>query len=94
MIVYRKVNGEATDLRITADDYILNSGELTIEGEVLPDISTLHDATFNSQSAIVENRKNGYGTIAEQLDMMYWDSVNGTTSWKDHVAQVKLNNPK
>jgi len=40
------------------------------------------------------NRISEYGTIAEQLDMMYWDSVNGTTNWKDHIAQVKLNNPK
>ena len=29
--------------------------------------------------------------IEEQLDMMYWDQVNGTTTWKDHVAAVKAN---
>jgi hypothetical protein len=26
--------------------------------------------------------------------MMYWDNVNGTTTWKDHIAQVKADNPK
>ena len=29
-----------------------------------------------------------------QLDMQYWDSVNGTTKWKDHVASVKAKSSK
>jgi len=35
-----------------------------------------------------------YLPLAEQLDMQYWDSVNGTTTWKDHVAAVKAKYPK
>ena len=35
-----------------------------------------------------------YPSIQEQLDMQYWDKVNGTTTWKDAVAKVKLDNPK
>ena len=30
-----------------------------------------------------------YPSIEEQLDMQYWDSVNGTTTWKDALAAVK-----
>ena len=30
----------------------------------------------------------------EQLDMQYWDNVNSTTTWKDHIAKVKSDNPK
>jgi len=41
-----------------------------------------------------QNRRNSYGSIADQLDMMYWDGVNGTTVWADHIAQVKSDNPK
>jgi len=26
--------------------------------------------------------------------MIYWDGVNGTTLWDDHIAEVKANNPK
>jgi hypothetical protein len=26
--------------------------------------------------------------------MQYWDSVNGTTTWKDKIAEVKADNPK
>ena len=35
-----------------------------------------------------------YPSIQEQLDMQYWDSVNGTTTWKDAIAKVKADNPK
>ena len=35
-----------------------------------------------------------YGDPREQLDMIYWDMVNGTTKWKDHVAAVKAKYPK
>jgi len=35
-----------------------------------------------------------YPSIKEQLDMQYWDAVNGTTTWKDAIAQVKADNPK
>ena len=35
-----------------------------------------------------------YPSIQEQLDMQYWDNVNGTTNWKDAVAKVKSDNPK
>ena len=34
------------------------------------------------------------GGWREQLDMMYHDQVNGTTTWKDAIAKVKADNPK
>ena len=39
-------------------------------------------------------RQEAYKPIAEQLDMQYWDGVNGTTTWADHIAEVKEDNPK
>ena len=35
-----------------------------------------------------------YLPLPQQLDMQYWDSVNGTTTWKDHIAAVKAKYPK
>jgi len=35
-----------------------------------------------------------YPSIQEQLDMQYWDKVNGTTNWQDAIAKVKLDTPK
>ena len=41
-----------------------------------------------------QNRENTYPSWQEQLDMQYWDAVNGTTTWKDAIAKVKSDNPK
>ena len=46
------------------------------------------------QYGYIQARQEAYGSIADQLDMQYWDSVNGTTTWADHIAQVKADNPK
>ena len=35
-----------------------------------------------------------YASIGDQLDMQYKDAVNGTTTWKDHIAAVKAKYPK
>jgi len=40
------------------------------------------------------DRAESYASIADQLDMQYWDSVNGTTTWADHIAAVKAAHPK
>ena len=40
------------------------------------------------------DRAAAYASIGDQLDMQYWDLVNGTTTWKDHVAKVKADYPK
>ena len=39
-------------------------------------------------------RAESYDSIGDQLDMQYWDNVNGTTTWKDHVAAIKAAHPK
>ena len=46
-----------------------------------------------SQNAVRATRRNAYGDLGSQLDMQYHDSVDGTTTWKDHVAAVKSANP-
>ena len=46
------------------------------------------------QFGYIQARQVAYGDLGSQLDMMYWDKVNNTTTWKDHIAQVKADNPK
>ena len=45
------------------------------------------------QNAVRSTRRNAYGDLGSQLDMQYHDNVDGTTTWKDHVASVKTANP-
>jgi len=40
------------------------------------------------------DRATAYPSIQEQLDMQYWDKVNGTTNWEDAIAKVKADIPK
>ena len=40
------------------------------------------------------DRADVYPSIQEQLDMQYWDAVNGTNKWQEAVAKVKTDHPK
>jgi hypothetical protein len=40
------------------------------------------------------DREIAYPSIQDQLDMQYWDKVNGTTTWQTAIAKVKSDNPK
>tara|TARA_R100001440_G_scaffold2605_1_gene7282 strand:- start:1772 stop:2089 length:318 start_codon:yes stop_codon:yes gene_type:complete len=61
-------------------------------------------ATLNAEAAatLYQRQRTGeagttdtiYASVGDQLDMQYKDAVNGTTTWKDHVAAVKAKYPK
>jgi len=48
----------------------------------------------DQQFGYIQARQEAYGSIADQLDMQYWDKKNGTTIWVDAIAKVKSDNPK
>ena len=53
--------------------------------------------TLNTEVASIKyktDREKSFASIGDQLDMQYWDAVNGTTTWKDHVAKIKSDYPK
>ena len=41
-----------------------------------------------------EKRIAEYPAISEQLDMIYWDKVNGTNLWQEKIAEIKDKYPK
>jgi len=55
----------------------------------MAELRTAYDA-----QEYARNRATAYASIGDQLDMQYWDSVNDTTTWKDHIASVKDQFPK
>jgi len=40
------------------------------------------------------DRADSYPSIQDQLDMQYWDEINGTTNWKDAISKIKSDIPK
>ena len=57
-------------------------------GDVDPRSAAERAAVYRDQ------RRLQYPALADQLDMIYHDSVNGTTVWKDTIAAVKAAYPK
>ena len=60
------------------------------------ELNTAWNDYQTAQAAIAykEKREAAYPSLADQLDMQYWDKKNGTTTWVDAVAKVKSDNPK
>ena len=61
---------------------VKNQGIGIVEG---PDITTESYVTLRSKE---------YPSIEDQQDMQYWDAVNGTTTWKDKINEIKTKYPK
>ena len=78
--IYKQVNNER--LPISDDDF---------EQMVIDCANSKFDQQENGYK---QARQEAYGSVQDQLDMQYWDGVNGTTIWADHIAQVKADNPK
>jgi len=78
--MYKQVNNER--LEFTEADY----------DQAIVDLA---NSKFDQQeNGYKTARQEAYGSWQQQMDMQYWDGVNGTTIWADHIAQVKADNPK
>lgn len=56
--------------------------------------AAIKKADYEANHKYKDDRKKAYGSVEDQLDMLYWDQVNATTIFKDHIAAVKIANPK
>jgi len=50
-------------------------------------------AEYNSKQ-YQRDRAKAYPSIQEQLDLQYWDKVNGTDTWEQAINAVKAQYPK
>jgi len=50
-------------------------------------------AEYNSKQ-YQRDRAKDYPSIQEQLDMQYWDKINGTNKWQQAINAVKQKYPK
>ena len=78
--MYKQVNNER--LEFTDSDY----------DQAIVDLA---NSKFDQQeNGYKTARQEAYASYGDQLDMQYKDLLNDTTTWKDHIAQVKSDNPK
>ena len=77
-------------------------GVIEVEGELDPSWVGKEKCVFYKDGNIFfeenahwkSNRIKEYPDIIDQLDMIYWDKVNGTTLWQDKITEVKTKYPK
>ena len=75
-----------------------------VKVDFTPEEEAARDAEENAEAAkeadyianhkYKDDRREAYGDIGAQLDMIYWDQVNDTTTFKDHIASVKAAHSK
>ena len=75
----KSVNGIIVDM--TADEISARQSE---------EAQALKEKAEYDANQYQRDRATAYPSIQEQLDMQYWDKVNGTTNWEDAIAKVKL----
>ena len=63
--------------------------DTTYEHFMVNGVTVHRDETEDLRVKANVERMLAYGDMGEQMDMQYRDAVNGTTEWKDHVANVK-----
>ena len=71
--------------------------QFTAEEEAQRDIEeaqALEEKAEYDANEYQRERATAYPSIQEQLDMQYWDKINGTTNWEDAIAKVKSDIPK
>jgi len=77
-----------------------NEGGPEMESKFRDDIKkykkTTHDIVFEEVDFLNpdQERKKRYGSIQDQLDMIYHDKINGTDKWVEHITKVKGDVPK
>ena len=99
-------SGSLTDIVDEADKFEIYEGaDANIKWCEVPDDTTYEHSMINgvvvhrsdcedAREQATVDREEAYGPVGEQMDMMYRDALNGTTEWKDHVANVKASTTK
>jgi len=58
------------------------------------DFRTDEEKANDEASQYKEARILEYPSIGDQLDMQYWDKINGTNNWETKIAEIKNKYPK
>jgi hypothetical protein len=79
---------DASGNAITLDNSLVTAARTTLDAEAA---QTLYQRQRTGEAGTTDTI---YASIGDQLDMQYKDAINGTNTWKDHIAAVKAKYPK
>ena len=84
-------HANVTTINAETDAYDKDGNVVTLdESKITTEIARLQ-AEYESKKY---QRDRVYPSIGEQLDLQYWDKVNGTSKWQEAVSKVKSAHPK
>jgi hypothetical protein len=84
----------------------IHNNVVSINGDTQADIQAIDDNNqvvtidwtqvnaWQDPQAYQYKRQQAYESIKEQLDMLYWDKINGTNNWETMITTVKNLYPK
>ena len=100
-----KTEDEVDTLFYTEKILLVNDGTntviktWTVDSISKPTINEM--SAYDTAATALENtykvykaRIKSYPSVQEQMDLQYWDAINGTTKWKGAITKVKSDNPK
>lgn len=63
-------------------------------GEPMLDPRNVNQKTRDTRIRYRNRRRREYPNLRAQLDMMYHDAMDGTTTWVDEITRIKTKYPK
>lgn len=58
------------------------------------EVENLRQSEAERLNGYKRERQKEYLSIGDQLDMIYWDKINGTNLWQEHITEIKTKYPK
>ena len=95
MIIYKAIYNTHPNVVSVRGDECFDANENPVAiTQSLVDAEVARLQAEHDSKAYARARADAYAPIAEQLDMQYWESVNGSRTWLDHIEAVKEAHPK
>ena len=99
LAIRKAQDGGLAQVSVNGDDIIWHDGNPTnITNQQILDkqaeLQAEYDGNQYQRNRTVRSENGGYPTIGDQLDMIYHDQVDGTTTFKDAIKAIKDAIPK
>ena len=82
------IYGEDAEVAVDSD-----GNPVTLDQSVI-DVETARLQAESDSTQYQRDRAAAYASLGDQLDMQYHDLQDSTTTWADHVAEIKARFPK
>ena len=80
--------------KVYANLVVHDGGSKPPEKQCTDGLKALQDSWDLENDSYKSKRREAFPSLADQLDMQYWDKKNGTNKWVEAIDKIKSDNPK